>query len=430
ISAFESEREALERSAERVADLFRELGFTGIEIRSAPLPGGNDHSRGAPAVVARKSAAPGLPTVMLYAHHDVQPAGTGWNTDPFTPTEIGTRLYGRGAADDKAGIIAHLGAIKALTTLGLMPDVGIVLFIEGEEEIGSPSFSNFLSENRDLLAADVIVIPDSSNWKVGVPALTTSLRGLVDGTVTVSVLDHAVHSGFFGGPILDANVVLARLIASLHDDAGNVAVAGLYSAPEPKVEYAEADLRKDSSIHGQMALAGSGSLAGRLWTKPALAVIGIDTTSIADSANVLRPTASAKLSLRIPPGQDPKAAAQALEAHLLANAPFDAKVMWELNEAGNPFQAPADSWAMRAARQAFTEAWGVEPVDIGVGGSIPFIALLKEVYPNAEILVTGVEDPDSRAHGANESVHLGELRKAITAEALLLLELAKGFAAK
>jgi acetylornithine deacetylase/succinyl-diaminopimelate desuccinylase-like protein len=411
----------VEASALAVAELLRGAGMPEVQVLRSARPDGEP---GAPAVVARRPAPEGHPTVLLYAHHDVQPVGQGWETDPFEPVQVGERLFGRGAADDKAGIVAHLGALRALTAANLMPEVGVTVFVEGEEEDGSPSFRRFLEDHRELLAADVIVVADSSNWKVGVPALTTSLRGLVDGFVEVQVLDHAVHSGMFGGPVLDALTLLSRLVATLHDDAGDVAVAGLVHAPEPAVEYDEAAFREESSVLDGVRLAGTGSLAGRLWTKPALSVIGIDATPVAQASNTLAPSARAKLSLRLAPGQDPAAAAAALEKHLLDNAPFGAKVTWTTKEQGKPFHAPADTAAMRAARAAFAASWGTEPVDTGIGGSIPFIADLLEVFPQAAILVTGVEDPDSRAHGANESVHLGELRKVVVAEALLLTQVA------
>lgn len=407
-------------SAQAVAELLRGAGMPEVDVLTATRP---DGVVSRPAVVARRPAAEGAPTVLLYAHHDVQPPGRDedWLSPPFEPTEREGRLYGRGAADDKAGVVAHVGALRALgDTLG----VGVTVFVEGEEEVGSPTFVEFLTQHRDLLRADVIVVADSSNWKVGVPALTTSLRGLVDCEVEVAVLEHAVHSGMFGGPVLDAPTLLARLIATLHDEEGSVAVAGLTSAPEPTVDYEEADLRSDASILPGAALAGTGTLTGRLWTKPALSVIGMDVTSVAQSSNTIAPSARAKLSLRIAPGQDPVEAAAALRAHLEGHAPLGARVTVHDGELGKAFQAPTDSGPMRTARSAFRDAWGTEPVDVGVGGSIPFIADLLEVFPDAAILVTGVEDPDSRAHGANESVHLGELEKVVLAEALLLRRLA------
>ncbi len=419
VSSAAFDKAHVRRSAEAVAALLEGAGLPEVQVLTST---GADGRQSAPAVVARRPGPAGAPTVLLYAHHDVQPPGadSAWTTPPFEPVEREGRLYGRGAADDKAGVVAHLGALRVLAD---ELSVGVTVFVEGEEEVGSPSFADFLTQYRDLLEADVIVVADSTNWRVGVPALTTSLRGLVDCEVEVAVLEHAVHSGMFGGPILDAPTLLARLLATLHDDAGDVAVAGLAAAPEPTVDYEEADLRADASVLPGVRLAGSGTLTGRLWTKPALSVIGIDATSVAEASNTLAPRARAKLSLRIPPGQDPVEAAAALRAHLEGHAPFGAQVTVHDGELGKPFQAPTDSVAMQVARRAFADAWGTEPVDIGVGGSIPFIADLLEVYPQAAILVTGVEDPDSRAHGADESVHLAELEKVVLAEALLLSRL-------
>lgn len=414
VSAPAFDQQRVYDSAEAVATLVRELGMDDVRVVTA---GGSR-----PAVLASRPAAPGYPTVLLYAHHDVQPPGADaeWNTPPFEPTQVGERLYGRGAADDKAGIVAHIGALRAV---GDDLNVGVTLFIEGEEEIGSPGFTDFLTQYRDDLRADVIVVADSANWKVGVPALTTSLRGLVDCVVEVCVLNYAVHSGMFGGPILDALTVTSRIIASLHDDHGNVAVAGLVTGEEPAVDYTEADFRVDSGLVESAELMGTGSIAGRLWTKPAISVIGIDAPSVDESSNTLIPRTRAKISMRIAPGQNPADALAALRAHVESHAPAGAVVSVHDGEMGQAFLAPKDSPAMRAARQAFADAWGTEPVDIGIGGSIPFIADLLEVYPDAAILVTGVEDPDSRAHGANESVHLGELEKVVLAEALLLRSL-------
>ena len=417
VSAPAFDQAHVSRSAEAVADLLRGAGMDDVQILTA------GDSR--PAVVARRAAPAGAPTVLLYAHHDVQPPGSDadWQTPPFEPVERGGRLYGRGAADDKAGIIAHLGALRAL---GDDLAVGVTVFVEGEEEIGSPTFGAFLAAYEDLLRADVIVVADSSNWKVGVPGLTTSLRGLVDCEVELTVLTHAVHSGMFGGPVLDAITLLSRLIATLHDEDGTVAVAGLAHAPDPLVDYDESDFRADSGLVDGAVLAGTGPISARMWTRPALAVIGFDAPSVALSSNTITPRATAKLSLRIAPGQEPAAALAALRAHVATNAPFGAHVEVRDGELGRPFQAPTDSPAMRAAREAFEEAWGTAPVDIGIGGSIPFIADLLEVYPDAAILVTGVEDPDSRAHGADESVHLAELEKVVLAESLLLRRLAQG----
>jgi len=402
------------RSADAVADLLREV-LPEVQVLTASRA---DGVVSRPAVVGRRPARDGAPTVLLYAHHDVQPPGAAddWETEPFEPTERGGRLFGRGAADDKAGIVAHLAALRAV---GDGP-LGVTVFVEGEEEVGSPTFVDFLRTHRDLLAADLVILADSVNWKVGVPAFTTSLRGLVDCVVEVAVLEHAIHSGMYGGPVLDAPTLLARLIATLHDDAGDVAVAGLVSAPEPTVDYDEADLRADASVLPGVRLAGTGPLTARLWTKPALSVIGIDVTTVAESSNTILPSARAKLSLRIAPGQDPAAALAALRAHLLGHAPFGARVTVTDGELGRPWAGSADSQLAQVARRAYGDAWGAEVVDVGLGGSIPLVADLLEVFPDATVLVTGVEDPDSRAHSANESVHLAELEKAVLGEALLL----------
>ena len=420
VSAPAFDAEHLESSAAAVADLLRGAGLPEVEIVRVDGP---DGVPGAPAVLAHRPAPAGAPTVLLYAHHDVQPPGdpAAWTSPAFEPTERDGRLYGRGAADDKAGIMAHVGALRVL---GEDLGVGITVFSEGEEEVGSPTFGTFLETYRDRLEADVIIVADSANWKVGVPGLTTSLRGLVDCTVEVSVLEHGVHSGMFGGPVLDAVTLLSRLVATLHDDDGNVAVAGLAAGEAADLDYPEAQFRADAGVLDGVRLSGTGRLTSRLWTRPAISVIGIDATDVAHSSNTIIPSARAKLSMRIAPGDDPAAAEAALVRHLQDNAPFGARVRVEPGERGESFAAPEDSEAMRAARWAFATAWGTEPVDLGVGGSIPFIADLAVAYPDAAVLVTGVEDPDSRAHGVDESVHLAELERVVHAEALLLARLA------
>lgn len=408
------DRGEVERSAEAVAALLRGTGLPEVRITSS--------AGGAPAVIARRPAAPGMPTVLLYAHHDVQPPGeeSRWTSAPFAPQRRGERLYGRGAADDKAGVMAHVTALRLVGEDLAAAGIGVGVFVEGEEEAGSPTFRAFIEEHREDLAADVIVVADSANWAVGTPALTTSLRGLVDLTVTVHALEHAVHSGMFGGPVLDALTQLGRLIATLHDEAGDVAVPGLVRAPAPEVDMPEEDFRRDATVLPGAELAGTGTITERLWARPALSVIGIDAPSVQQASNTLVPSARAKLSLRIAPGQDPQAAMDALVAHLEASTPPGTRLEITPGEQGRPFLAGEDTPAMVLAREAFAAAWGTRPVDTGLGGSIPFIADLLEVFPEAEVLVTGVEDPDSRAHGADESLHLGEFARVCLAEALLL----------
>ncbi|MDR6687486.1 acetylornithine deacetylase/succinyl-diaminopimelate desuccinylase-like protein [Arthrobacter sp. 1088] len=413
----------LDRSAEAVASLVRATGMDDVRILRCDKP---DGTPGGPAVVARRPAGEGKPTILLYAHHDVQPPGDRalWASEPFIAEERAGRLYGRGAADDKAGVMAHLAAYAAATkVLGDEFGLGVTLFFEGEEEAGSPTFRTFLEEHRELLRSDVIVVADSSNWKVGIPALTTSLRGLVDGTFEVRVLEHAVHSGMYGGPVLDAPTLLSRLIATLHDHEGNVAVAGLVGNDNVAVDLTEAEYRADASVLDGVKLAGSGTIGSRLWTKPALSIIGMDVPAVAVASNTLIPSARAKFSMRLAPGQDPDAAMEALKSHVESHAPFGVEVTFTPGESGNAFSTDTSSAAARVALWALGEAWGVQPVEMGIGGSIPFIADLTEMYPDVQILVTGVEDPDSRAHSANESLHIGDFRNAVLAESLMLARL-------
>jgi acetylornithine deacetylase/succinyl-diaminopimelate desuccinylase-like protein len=405
----------VERSAEAVAELLRGTGLPDVRIVRAG---------GQPAVIGRKPAPPGAPTVLLYAHHDVQPPGdlSQWQSDPFEPVERDGRLYARGAADDKAGIMAHVAALRAF---GDALPVGVVVFVEGEEEYGSDSLETLLREYRDEIVSDVIVIADSTNWDVGQPALTTGLRGLVNAFVEVRTLDHAIHSGMFGGPVPDALTALCRLLATLHDDAGDVAVDGLVRGTAAPLDYPEDRFRHEAGVLDGVDLIGTGRIVDRVWTKPAVAVLGIDAPPTGAAPNALVPAAKAKLSLRIAPGDTWKSAYEALTAHLERNAPWGAKVSVTLESGGEPCVVDASGPAYDAARAAFAAAWdGVEPVDIGVGGSIPFIATFQDLFPNASVLVTGVEDPDSRAHGPNESLHLDEFRRVCLAEALLLHKLA------
>jgi acetylornithine deacetylase/succinyl-diaminopimelate desuccinylase-like protein len=398
------------RSAEAVATLLRDAGFASVEIVS---------EGGAPAVIARHPAPAGAPTVLLYAHHDVQPEGdpVQWDSPPFTPTERNGRLYGRGTADDKAGIATHLAAFRAHDG---RPPVGVTVFIEGEEECGSPSLSRLLAVHRNKLAADVIVIADSDNWSVKVPALTVSLRGLVDCVVEVATLDHGLHSGIWGGVVPDALTALIRLLATLHDDEGNVAVAGVHEAKAAAVDRGAQWVRVESGLLDGVSEIGSGPVAQRLWAKSAITVIGIDTTPIAKASNTLIPSAKAKISMRVAPGGDAAAHLDALRHHLESHAPWGARVTVTPGDIGQPYEIDTTGAVYDAARSAFRQSWGVDAVDMGMGGSIPFIAEFAEAFPDATILVTGVEDPGTQAHSVNESLDLGVLERAAVTEALLL----------
>jgi acetylornithine deacetylase/succinyl-diaminopimelate desuccinylase-like protein len=405
------------RSAETTAALFREVGAPEVEILDG-VAGGQ------PAVLARYPAPPGRPTVLLYAHHDVQPTGepSGWVSPPFEPAERDGRLYGRGSADDKAGIAAHLAALRAYDG---RPPVGVTVFVEGEEEIGSPTLGAFLERYRDKLAADVIVLADSANYQIGTPALTTRLRGLSDCVVEVRALEHAVHSGMYGGAAPDALTALCRLLATLHDDQGNVAVDGLVTAKSPEVDYPEDRFRAEASMLDGVRLIGTGSIAERLWTKPAITVIAIDATRVAAASNTLAPVARAKVSMRLAPGDDTDRALMALIQHLRAHAPWGVHVDVTEGDKGQPYAVDAHGPGFEAAGRAYRAAYGKDLVEIGIGGSIPFIAAFAAAFPDAAILVTSAgADPDCRAHGADESLHLGDFERACLAETLLLTELA------
>jgi cysteinylglycine-S-conjugate dipeptidase len=411
VSADPAARPHLEDSAREVALQLEAAGLPEVEVVAA--------EDGLPAVLARRPGPSGAPVVLLYAHHDVQPAGdpAAWSSEPFEPVERDGRLYGRGAADDKAGIAVHCAALRAL---GEDLGVGVTVLVEGEEEIGSRTLPALLAGRREQLAADVLVLADSTNWAVGRPALTTSLRGGVSVVVEVATLRHAVHQGVYGGPVPDALTALARLLATLHDERGNVAVAGLARDDADPLDLTDDQLREDAGVLDGVHLIGSGSLTARLWRGPALSVVGVDAPGVDDSGMVLVPAARARLALRIAPGDDPAAARDALVRHLESHVPWGAQVRVTAGRTVAPYSARTTGPAYAAARDAFATAWGVPPVEIGVGGSIGFMGPFAEAFPEAEVLITGVEDPDTRAHAADESLHLADFEQACLAEALLL----------
>lgn len=372
-----------------------------------------------PAVVGRVDGPAGTPTVLLYAHHDVQPPGPKdrWTSDPFTPTERDGRLYGRGVADDKAGIAAHLAALRAF---GGTPPCGVALFIEGEEESGSVHLVDFLNAEKDTLRCDAVIIADSANWRIGQPAITTTLRGNALVTVELRVSDHAVHSGGFGGAAPDALMAMSRLLASLHDDQGRVAVPGLKAGDADPLDLKEDELRGWVGTRPSVKLIGDGSLTSRLWTKPSISIIGLDATPVKEASNTLWPVATARLSMRVPPGQDAKAAQDALVKHLESHAPWGAELKITRGPTGEAFSGATKGPAYDALKAALGAAWGRPAIDIGQGGSIPFLFDFARAFPRAALLVTGVEDPESNAHSENESLHLAEFENVCVAEAVFL----------
>jgi cysteinylglycine-S-conjugate dipeptidase len=405
----------VEKSARKTAELLTAEGVEAEIVRA--------YDGAPPAVIGERRGPAGALVVLLYAHHDVQPENdpADWDSPPFEPVVRGERLYGRGAADDKAGIAVHVGALRAL---GDDLPVTVRFFIEGEEEVSSATLPDLLRQYRDRLAADVIVIADSGNWDIGVPALTTSLRGLIRMDVEVRTLTHAVHSGMWGGLVPDAIMALTTLLATLWTEDGGPAVEGLVSAPAADVDYPEERLRAESGAAPGTSWIGTGSAVERLWTQPAITITGLDAPKVAGASNTLAPVARARVTIRLAPGDTTANAVTRLREHLEKHVPWGAQLTTTVVDAGEPTVLPTSGPAYAAARSALAEAWGgTAPVEIGTGGSIPFIAEFQESFPGASILVTGVEDPDTRAHGPNEGLHLPEFERAVLAEALLLRRL-------
>ena len=406
----------VEQAGAAVARLLTEAGLTNVRMVDVP--------RAPQAVFGERPAQPGAPTVLLYAHYDVQPAGPAeaWAGKPFEPAERDGRLYGRGAADDKSGVVMHAGALLAL---GADCPVGIKVLIEGQEECGDGGIEEFVKANAELLKADVIVISDVGNYALGVPTLTTSLRGMAALDVEVETLEGAVHSGMFGGPAPDSLIALCRIVATLHDDKGDVAVKNLGTFAYDGADYDEAAYRTDAGVLPGVGLIGSGSIAQRLYGKPSINVIGIDAPAVDGAANALIPKTRARVSVRLAPGQEPKDAQQAVKAHLEAAAPWNVKVKVTPGAAGEGFRAKTDGPAYAAATRALAAAYGRDVVHYGEGGSIPLVAAFLGAIPGAEMILWGAEEPQCKIHAPNESVDLGELERCTLAEALFISGLAE-----
>jgi acetylornithine deacetylase/succinyl-diaminopimelate desuccinylase-like protein len=415
VSAHGYRSDQVRRSAEATASWLERSRLKGVRMLEV--------DRAHPAVFGSIPGPAGSPTVLLYAHHDVQPPGPDelWDSPPFEPTVRSGRLFGRGAADDKAGIAIHAAALQAWEG---KPPVGVSVFIEGEEEIAAPHLPAFLGKYGHLLRADAVVLADCSNWTIGQPALTTSLRGIIDCVVEVRTLDHAVHSGRYGGPVPDALTALCRLIATLHNRRGSVAVSGLRTGAAHTLRADESDLRRFSGLRPSVRLLGRGPLTHRLWTQPAIDVIGIDAPPTEDAAHQLVPIARAKVSVRLAPGDNTQRAFRAIEKHLKRYAPWGVEVTVKLSIEGEPYRIDASGRAFEAYRRACTDTWGCAPVELGSGGSLPLVAALAEKYPDISLLLTGAEDPESKAHSENESVHLEVLRNCCIGEAMLIGHLA------
>jgi cysteinylglycine-S-conjugate dipeptidase len=417
VSADGYDPQAVRAAGEAIVAILDEAGFDSPQL----LESTNGH----PAVFAEKPGPEGAPKVLLYAHYDVQPPGPidEWETGPFDPVERNGRLYGRGASDDKAGVVMHLGAIAAH---GDDLPVGVQLFLEGEEEAGSIGLGEILEKYSELLDPDVIVIGDGGNWEVGTPAFISSLRGIVAVKLELRTLASAVHSGQYGGVVPDALMALSRLLASLHDDQGLVTVDGILSEEiDESLDFSEELARSQTGAVDGLELIGEGSIPSRIWTRPAVSVLAIDAPPTAEAINQLVPVARAKVSMRIPPGQDTKAALEALKTHLEANVPWGAQLSFLHEEWGDATVLGSDNYAVDIWRQAFREGFGTEAVEMGAGGSIPFIATFAELFPDAPILVVGAADPTSAFHAPNESQDLGDLERSALSEAIAFRLLAE-----
>ncbi|ETK33583.1 M20/M25/M40 family metallo-hydrolase [Microbispora sp. ATCC PTA-5024] len=397
--------------------LLRSAGLP--EVRQIPVEGSY------PAVYGEAPAPPGAPTVLLYAHYDVQPAGDTalWRTPPFEPTVVDGAMYGRGAADDKSGVMTHVAALRAFQ--GRFP-VGIKVIVEGQEEYAGERLEDFVEANPELVRADAMVIADCGNPRVGEPALTTSLRGMAAFTVEVRTLAEAVHSGAFGGAAPDALSALMRMLTAMHDDNGDVRVPGLPRGVFPGASDSEDEFRATAGVLDGVSLVGGGSLADRLWASYAITVTGLDVPTVTGAINAVQAVARARVTVRIPASGDAKTALDDVTGFLEKVAPWGVKVSFSDFVTGSGFQAGAEGPARDAVERALERAFGRAPRQVGQGGSIPLVATLARRFPAAEILLYGAEDEGAAIHAPNERVDLEELRRIITAEALFLAEYGAG----
>jgi len=399
-----------------VVELFEAAGAHGVRLLDVP--------GGYPCVYADLPGPEGAPTVLLYAHYDVQPApaSQGWSSEPFEPTRKDDgRIYGRGAADDKSGLVIHYGTLRLL---GPDRPCRVKILIEGEEETIS-HLEEFVEANPELMAADAFVIADLGPQEAGRPALTTALRGDVACTVTVRTLANPVHSGEFGGAAPDAMTAMIRILDSLHDENGDTVIPGVDAGAWPGADMDESAYRAGSAILPGVDYLGTGSLSDRIWAKPSVTVLGMDLPNTAEASNVLLPSVTAKLSMRIVPGSDGDAQLEALMAHLRSQRPWNCEVEVEKVKVGHAFRVDESHPAITSAMDALGTAFGVPAESIGAGGSIPLVASLKKVSPDAAIVLWGAEDTaQSRIHASDESVDPEEIRRMIDAQTLFIREFA------
>jgi len=400
-------------TAEAVVDLLDRYGVPGARLLDVP--------GGYPAVFAEIAPPPGAPTILLYAHYDIQPAPKeqGWDMEPFEPEIRDERIYGRGTADDKSGVMIIASALRLY---GGQPPVGVKVLMEGEEETGS-NLETLIAANPGLVRCDAFVINDGGNMKAGEPELTAALRGIAACDITVRSLKGMAHSGAYGGAAPDALMALIRILDNLLDEHGDVAVPGLTRFEWEDGGIPEDDYRAAAGLLPGVKLMGTGTLASRLWSKPSVTAIGLDATPTEGASNSLIPEAKARISLRIAPGSDPDESLRLLMEHLHASAPWGVEVITAPVHTGNAFMGKTAGPVFTAAREAASEAFGTEPKVTGSGGTIPLLTTLQKLAPDAEFVIWGPGDQHSQVHAANESLDLGELERMIVAEALLLEKL-------
>jgi acetylornithine deacetylase/succinyl-diaminopimelate desuccinylase-like protein len=403
ISSDKNHRDHVDKSAQFVQSIFADLGLNTQIIK---VPGGM------PAVVAHTEIDPAKKTVLLYAHHDVQPVGdeTLWNTDPFEPQVIDGRLFGRGSGDNKSGVVVHYHVVKQL--LDDLP-VNLKIFIEGEEEIGSPTMTEFINQNRDALESDVIIIADSGNVRIGTPTITTTLRGLVDAIIEVDQPMRPIHSGVGGGVVPDAFLVLSKIISSFHNEKGELLIEGLTPTEMQVTELEESFLKKMLGSE-DINLFDTESISKRLWLEPALDVLAIDAPPVSEAVNLVIPKAKAKISLRLPPTEDPEHAMKMLEEHVMKNVPWNASVKFIPNSKGSGVVADPNKPFTTELVKNFNEIWKEDTAFIGIGGSIPFANDFVREFPNAELVLVGAADEElGNAHAPNESVQIDHIEMLI-----------------
>ncbi|NEB14585.1 dipeptidase [Streptomyces coelicoflavus] len=414
-------RSESEGAADWIATALRAEGFQDVALLDTP--------DGTQSVYGYLPGPEGAKTVLLYAHYDVQPPldEAGWLTPPFELTERDGRWYGRGAADCKGGVLMHLLALRALKANGGVP-VHVKVIAEGSEEQGTGGLERYAEAHPDLLAADTVVIGDAGNFRVGLPTVTSTLRGMTLLRVKVDTLEGNLHSGQFGGAAPDALAALIHVLDSLRAEDGSTTVDGLAADSEWEgLAYDEEQFRRDARVLDGVELIGSGSVADRIWARPAVTVLGIDCPPVVGATPSVQAGARALVSLRVPPGVDAAEATKLLRAHLEARTPWGARVAVEQIGQGQAFRADTSSPAYQAMADAMAVAYpGEEMQYAGQGGSIPLCNTLAALYPDAEILLIGLSEPEAQIHAVNESVSPEELERLSVAEAHFLLNYAAG----